>query len=118
MLVSLVTLAVTQISIRALVSGAALGTVLTALLLLMGIVLGAVSVGLSYITSGKERTVLVVLVGLVLAALTVILGGYGNRSLLPVGIYGLALLSSLLIARVTALLGNPAESENGRNLRV
>lgn len=117
-LVSLLTLVMSQMLMNVLAERTILGTTLTVLMLLLGMLLGAVSVGLSYITAGKERTVLVMLVGVGLAALVVMVGGYGNRSLLPVGIYGLALLGSYLIARATAILGEPAEGQGNRNLQM
>lgn len=116
-LISSMTLAIAQMAMNALVEGASLSKTMTVLMLLLGMLLGVVSVGLSYITDGKERLLLVVLVGVGLAALVVLVGGYGNRSLMPICIYGLALLSSLLIARVTAVLGEPASGDNRRDLR-
>lgn len=85
--------------------------------LLSGALLGVVSVGLGYLTAGIERSVLVVLISVAVAALVVLVGGYGNGSILPVGIYGLAVVNSLMISRVTSVLGEPANQSNNPNLR-
>ncbi len=87
-------------------------TVLAISTLANGAVLGVVSVSLSYLTAGYERSFLILLVSLAIAALTVMLGNYGNGSLLPLGIYTLAIVNSLLISPVTAALTrrrNPTE---------
>lgn len=82
----------------------ALPVILAASTLVNGAILGTVSMSLSYLTGGHERTVLIILISLAVAALTVMLGHYGNGSLLPLGIYTLAIVNSLLISRVTAVL--------------
>jgi len=82
----------------------AIPTVLAVSTLANGAILGIVSVSLSYLTSGYERSGLILLISLAVASLTVMLGHYGNGSLLPLGIYALAIMNSLLISRVTAVL--------------
>ncbi|NCF66669.1 MAG: hypothetical protein GWP61_11890 [Chloroflexi bacterium] len=74
------------------------------LAILNGAFLGTTSASLGYLTTGRERYVLVLLIELAIAALAVLIGRYGNGSLIPVGIYALAILNSLLISRATAKL--------------
>ena len=69
-----------------------------------GVILGTVGISLSYLTSGLERSGLMVLIGLAVASFTIMLGSYGNGSLLPLGIYFLAVVNSLLISRVTGVI--------------
>lgn len=82
----------------------ALPTVIVISTLVNGAVLGAVAVVLSYLTTGIERSGLITLVSLAVASLTVIMGEYSNGSLIPLGIYFLAISNSLLISRVTTSL--------------
>ena len=103
-LLSLVTLTVALAGVRVLLGLATIGRTAAAVTLLSGALLGAVSMGLGYLTVGRERTVLVLLIGLGIAALAVMLGRYGNGSALPLGIYSLAVVNSLIIARVTTVL--------------
>ncbi len=115
---SLITLSVALAGARVLLGLATIGRTAAAVALLSGALLGAVSVGLGYLTVGRERSVLVLLVGLGIAALAVMLGHYGNGSVLPLGIYSLAVVNSLMIARVTAVLVHhsprPSEPNLGR----
>jgi hypothetical protein len=103
-LLSLMTLAVALAGVKFLVEVTAISGAVTVIALLSGALLGAVSVVLGYLTAGRERSVLVLLIGLSIAALTVMLGSYGNGSILPLGIYSLAVVNSLMISRVTAVL--------------
>jgi hypothetical protein len=82
-----------------------------------GALLGATSVTLSNLTSGCERYVLALLIGLVVAALAVMVGHYPNGSLIPVGIYALAITNSLLISRTTAVLNPRSNTATGPYLR-
>lgn len=116
-LTSLVTLVMAQVGVNILMGVATVGKTLAIVTLLSGALLGVISVGLGYLTAGIERTVLVALIGTAIAALTVLVGGYGNSSILPVGIYGLVVTNSLLIARASSLLGDPAHQSNEPNLR-
>ena len=116
--VSLVMLALMQIAVTALAGKVVISITTVAVLVLMGSLVGAVSVALSYITAGKERTVLVLLVGIALAAALVMTGSYGNGSLLPLAIYGMTAVGSLLIARATAVLGELSKHSERRDLRV
>jgi hypothetical protein len=85
--------------------------------LINGALLGATGVTLSYLTSGRERYVLVLLIGLVIAALAVMVGRYGNGSLIPVGIYVLAMVNGLLTSRATAALDLRSNTSAGPYLR-
>lgn len=85
--------------------------------LINGALLGATGVTLSYLTSGRERYVLVLLIGLVIAALAVMIGRYGNGSLIPVGIYVLAMVNGLLTSRATAALDLRSNTSAGPYLR-
>jgi hypothetical protein len=85
--------------------------------LISGALLGATGVTLSYLTSGRERYVLVLLIGLVIAALAVMIGHYGNGSLIPVGIYVLAIVNGLLTSRATAALELRSNTSAGPYLR-
>ncbi len=116
-LLSLMTLIVAQAGASALLGPAAFGRAVMVSVLLSGALLGAASVGLGYLTAGIERSVLVLLIGLGLAALVVLLGRYGNGSILPLGIYSLAVVNSLTIARVTAVLNHQGSRSNHRELR-
>lgn len=114
---SLLTLAIAQISVNLLMGVATVGKTIALITLLSGAVLGVVSVGLGYLTAGKERSVLVVLIGLSVAALSVLSGQYGNGSILPIGIYSLTVVNSLMISRATAVLGEPTNQSSEPNLR-
>jgi len=85
--------------------------------LVNGTLSGATSVTLSYLTNGRERYVLVLLIGLVIAALAVMVGRYGNGSLIPVGIYVLAIVNSLLTSRATAALNLHSNTTTGPYLQ-
>ncbi|MDX1413431.1 MAG: hypothetical protein R3293_04520 [Candidatus Promineifilaceae bacterium] len=79
-----------------------------------GAILGTTSIGLSYLTSGYERTLLVLLVSLATAALTVMLGRYADGSLLPLGIYSLAVLNSFLISKATGRITHRSQLPDER----
>jgi hypothetical protein len=115
--VSLVTLAMAQIGVNLLTGLETLGRTITVIALLSGAMLGAVSVGLSYLTAGIERILVVMLIGLAVAAVAVIVGQYGNSSILPLGIYGLTVINGLTIARVTSLLSRPVTQTQGTHLQ-
>lgn len=70
-----------------------------------GLAAGAAGVALGRLSAGRERALLVLLISTAVASAAVYAGGYGNGSLIPPTIYGLALLNSLLIAKATARLG-------------
>ena len=116
-LASLITLAVAQIGVNLLTGVTTIGRTVTLITLLSGSLLGVISVGLGYFTAGMERSALVLLIGLVIAALAVLGGGYGNGSILPLGIYGLVMINSLMISRVTAVLDASLNQSSGPNLR-
>jgi len=90
---------------------------LALLTLINGTVLGLTSVSVSYLTTGRERSVLILLIGLATAALSVMVGRYEDGSLLPLGIYALAILNSQLISRVTAALVNRSNTATGPYLQ-
>ena len=113
---SLITLSVALAGARVLLDLATIGRTAAAATLLSGALLGAVSVGLGYLTVGRERNVLVLLIGLGIAALAVMLGRYGNGSVLPLGIYSLAVVNSLVIARATTVLVHHSPRRNEPNL--
>jgi len=114
---SLMTLAAAAAGVRLLAGLVTISRPAAVITLLCGAVLGAVGVGLGYLTAGKERSLLVILIGLALAALAVMVGGYGNGSLLPLGIYVLAVVNSLMISRVTAVLVHHSQRPKEPNLR-
>ena len=116
-LLTLLTLVLALAGARVLIGLAMINGIVALATLLSGALLGAVGVGLGYLTAGRERSVLVLLIGLAIAALAVMLGGYGNGSVLPLGIYGLAVVNSLLIARVTAVLDHEERGTRESNLR-
>ncbi len=116
-LVSLMTLGIAQIGINLFTGLETLGRTIVVVGLLSGALLGAVSVGLSYLTVGIERILVVMLIGLSIAALAVIVGQYGNGSYLPLGIYGIAVVNGLTIARVTSVLGHPVNQTRGSHLQ-
>ncbi len=116
-LLSLMTLIAAQAGASALLGPTVIGRTVAVTTLLSGALLGAASVGLGYLTDGIERTVLVLLIGLGLAALVVLLGRYGNGSILPLGIYSLAVVNSLTIARLTAVLNHQGSRSNHPELR-
>lgn len=116
-LLSLMSLAIALAGVRAAAGLSELSIPIAVICLLSGAVLGAVGVALGYLTAGRERSMLVLLIGLACAALTVMLGQYGNGSLLPLGIYSMAVVNSLTISRVTAVLVNDSSRANRSNLR-
>lgn len=116
-LASLVTLAMAQIGVNVLMGVETVGKTVAVITLLSGAALGMVSVGLGYLTAGIERVVLVVLIGVAMAALAVMMGEYGNGSLLPVGIYGVLIVNSLMVSWVTAVLGEPTNQPEEPYLR-
>lgn len=116
-LLSLMTLAIALASIKLLAGVTTISGTVTAIALLSGALLGAVSVVLGYLTAGRERSVLVLLIGLAIAALTVMFGRFGNGSIFPLGIYSLAVVNSLMISRVTASLVHHSGRTREPNLR-
>jgi hypothetical protein len=116
-LLSLMTLAAALASVKLLSGVTTISGTVIAIALLSGAFLGAVSVVLGYITTGKEHSVLVLLISLAVAALTVMFGRFGNGSLFPLGIYSLAVVNSLMISRVTAVLVHHSHRTNEPNLR-
>jgi hypothetical protein len=116
-LLSLMTLAAGLASVKLLAGVTTISGTMTAIALLSGAFLGAVSVVLGYITTGKEHSVLVLLISLAVAALTVMFGRFGNGSLFPLGIYSLAVVNSLMISRVTAVLVHHSHRTSKPNLR-
>jgi len=72
--------------------------------LAMGLVAGAAAVVMGHLSAGRERMILVLLVNMAVASLAVYLGGYGNGSLVPPAIYGLALINGLLISAASSPL--------------
>ena len=116
-LLSLLTLAAALAGVKLLVGVTTTSGTVTVIALLSGAVLGAVSVGLGYLTAGREHSVLVLLIGLGIAALMVMLGGFRNGSILPLGIYSLAVVNSLMISRVTAVLVHHPYRTSEPNLR-
>ncbi len=112
MILSVLSLGSAYVAVLLLTGIIVLPTVMVMSTLANGAILGTVGVSLSYLTTGYERSLLILLVSLAIAALTVMLGHYGNGSLLPLGIYTLAVVNSLLISPVTAVLTrrtNPSE---------
>jgi len=85
--------------------------------LINGTVLGLAGVSLSYLTTGRERNVLILLIGIATAALSVMVGSYDDGSLLPLGIYALAIMNSQMISRVTAALINRSNTATEPYLR-
>lgn len=69
-----------------------------------GALAGTVGVVLGCLVTRRERTILSTLVTLALAAAVVLGGHYANGSLVPVAIYGLALVNGPIVARVVSPL--------------
>ena len=116
-LLSLLTMVIALAGLRMAAGLAMVSLTVAAISMLSGALLGAAGVGLGYLTAGRERSMLVVLIGLAFAALTVMLGRYGNGSLFPFAIYSLAIVNSLMISRVTAVLVENSHRTSHPNLR-
>lgn len=89
---------------------AALSLSLLATILVGGTLLGAGSSLLCLVTAGKEKTILMILFSIALAALIVLLGQYGNESLVPIVIYALMVSNGLLICRMSTGLFRSIET--------
>jgi hypothetical protein len=103
-ILSILSLGAAYAGVLLLTEAMAIPTVLTISTLANGVILGTVGVSLSFLSTGLERSGLIILISLAVASVTVMLGSYGNGSLLPLGIYTMAILNSLLISPVTAVL--------------
>jgi uncharacterized membrane protein len=65
------------------------------------VIAGALCVALGYLLTHHERLLVAPLVSIAVASLVVLPGNYGNGSLVPPAIYGLAIINGLIIALVT-----------------
>lgn len=66
-----------------------------------GLILGAINGGSNPFQSSKERLFLNAILSLAIASVKVLSGSYLNQSLMPIVIYGFALVNGVLIAAVT-----------------
>lgn len=95
------------------------GTVTNTLLgfcLVQGIIIGAINGGLCPALCNPEQTLISGLLSLALAAVRVIPGGFGDQSLLPVLIFGLALVNGGVTAVAHLLILHRAQRASEQNL--
>ncbi|MCB9445660.1 MAG: hypothetical protein H6669_15645 [Ardenticatenaceae bacterium] len=97
------------------------GTVTMALLtfcLIQGAVIGVVNGGLCAALCNLEQVMVSVLLSLAMGAVRVIPGGFDGRSLLPVAIYGLAIVNGGVTAVTLLLILRRTAKIDERNLLI
>ncbi len=112
-----ISLGIAYIAALLLVGSEKIPTILIVSTLVNGAILGVVGIGLGYISSGLEHRGIMVLISLAVASLTVLLGNYGNGSILPIAIYLLAITNGGLISKATTSIARSRKPDKSLYLQ-